>query len=75
VHALAAFTVVTAAPGAAADAVLHVPARAFARWDEEAGGWSWPPGRFTVLAGRSSRDLRLSLPVTVGLAGGVLGGV
>jgi beta-glucosidase len=66
VRALAAFAVVAAAPGAAAEAVLRVPARAFARWDAEAGGWAWPRGRFTVHAGRSSRDLRLSVPVTVG---------
>jgi beta-glucosidase len=65
-RALAAFATVTAAPGAAVDAVLHVPARAFARWDEQAGGWSWPPGRFVVQAGRSSRDLRLTAAVTVG---------
>jgi beta-glucosidase len=45
---------------------LQVPARAFARWDEEAGGWVWPPGQFTVHVGRSSRDLRLSAPVRSG---------
>jgi beta-glucosidase len=60
---LAAFGAVTAPPGASAEVTLQVPARAFARWDEDAQGWVWPPGQFTVHVGRSSRDLRLSVPV------------
>jgi beta-glucosidase len=63
---LAAFGIVTAPPGGRAEVTLQVPARAFARWDEEAGGWVWPPGQFTVHVGRSSRDLRLSAPVRSG---------
>jgi len=63
---LAAFGEVTAPPGASADVTIRVPARAFARWDEDAGGWAWPPGQFTVHVGRSSRDLRLSVPVRLG---------
>jgi beta-glucosidase len=60
---LASFAGAAAEPGAAAEVRLRVPARAFARWDEHAGGWAWPPGQFTVHVGRSSRDLRLSAPV------------
>jgi beta-glucosidase len=60
---LAAFGAVTAPPGTSAEVTLHVPARAFARWNEDANGWAWPPGQFTVHVGRSSRDLRLSVPV------------
>jgi beta-glucosidase len=60
---LAAFGAVTAPPGASAEVTLRVPARAFARWDEGAEGWAWPSGQFTVHVGRSSRDLRLSVPV------------
>jgi beta-glucosidase len=60
---LAAFAAVTAAPGARAEATLRLPARAFARWDEQAAGWAWPPGPFTVHIGRSSRDLSLSVQV------------
>jgi beta-glucosidase len=60
---LASFAGVTAQPGELAEVRLRVPARAFARWDEDAGGWAWPPGQFTVQVGRSSRDLRLSAPV------------
>ncbi|HLI35748.1 MAG TPA: glycoside hydrolase family 3 C-terminal domain-containing protein [Streptosporangiaceae bacterium] len=66
VRALAAFGLVTAGPGEAAEVRLRIPARAFARWDEDAGRWAWPPGEFTVQAGRSSRDLRLSVRVTSG---------
>jgi beta-glucosidase len=50
---LGAFAAVSAAPGERAEAVLTVPARAFAVWDPAAGSWAWPPGTFTVqLAGR-----------------------
>ncbi|HUZ55365.1 MAG TPA: glycoside hydrolase family 3 C-terminal domain-containing protein [Streptosporangiaceae bacterium] len=63
VRVLAAFGIATAAPGQSAEVALRIPARAFAQWDEDRAGWVWPPGPFTVLVGRSSRDLRLSLPV------------
>jgi beta-glucosidase len=61
---LAAFAAVTAAPGDLTEVRLTVPARAFARWDTSANAWAWPPGRYTVHVGRSSRDLRLSVPVS-----------
>ncbi|HEU5391406.1 MAG TPA: glycoside hydrolase family 3 C-terminal domain-containing protein [Streptosporangiaceae bacterium] len=64
VRVLAAFTAVSAAPGERAEARLTVPARAFARYDEAAGGWVRPPGTFTVRIGRSSADLPLRLRVT-----------
>ena len=63
-RALGAFAAVGAEPGERAEVVLTVPARAFAVWDPAAGGWAWPPGTFTVEIGRSSRDLRLGVPVT-----------
>jgi beta-glucosidase len=63
---LAAFASVSAQPGAPADVVLRVPARAFARWDAGTGGWVWPDGRYTLHVGRSSRDLRLSSEVQLG---------
>ncbi len=63
VLALAAFATVQAAPGEAVQARMTVPARAFARYRAERAAWVWPPGQFTVLAGRSSRNLRLSAPV------------
>jgi beta-glucosidase len=63
VRALAAFTAVTAAPGEHAEARLTVPARAFDRYDGEAGTWVRPSGEFTVRIGRSSADLPLHLRV------------
>ena len=53
---------------------LRVPARIFAVSDEDAGRWSWPAGEFTVQAGRSSRDLRLSVTVWSGDAAPGLAG-
>ena len=66
VRVLGGFGTVTAAPGAAATVTLTLPARVFARYDEHAGRWDWPPGQFTIAVGRSSRDLRLSTAVTAG---------
>jgi beta-glucosidase len=64
VRTLAAFATVEAAPGETAPVRVRVPARAFGRWDEAAGGWVYPPGEYTVEVGRSSRDLPLSVVVT-----------
>jgi len=66
VRVLGGFGSVVAAPGEAAEAVVRVPARAFAVFDEAAGQWTWPAGEFTVQAGRSSRDLLLSATVQSG---------
>ncbi len=66
VRVLGAFGTVTAAPGAAATVTLTLPARMFARYDEPAGRWDWPPGQFTIAVGRSSRDLRLTTAVIAG---------
>jgi beta-glucosidase len=63
VRVLAAFAAVTVAPGDRAEARLTVPARALARYDEEAEGWVRPSGEFTVRIGRSSADLPLELRV------------
>jgi beta-glucosidase len=64
VRTLAAFAGITAGPGETAQARVTVPARAFGRWDEAAGGWVYPPGEYLVEVGWSSRDLPVSLPVT-----------
>jgi beta-glucosidase len=63
VRTLAAFAAATADPGEAVEVRLAVPARAFARYDEPARAWVWPPGEFAVRIGRSSADLRLSVRV------------
>jgi beta-glucosidase len=66
VRVLAAFGSAIVEPGGTADVALRLPARAFARWDEQAGGWAWPPGRYEVQVGRSARDLRLTAAVQSG---------
>jgi len=63
VRTLAAFAAATAEAGESAEVRLTVPARAFARYDETARAWTWPPGEFAVRVGRSSADLRLSVRV------------
>jgi beta-glucosidase len=66
VRVLATFGSATAGPGESAELALTVPARLFARYDEQAARWVWPSGEFTVAVGRSSRDLRLTSQVTAG---------
>jgi len=66
VRVLGAFGTAAAAPGERTDVVLTVPARVMAVWDQAAGGWAWPRGTFMIDVGRSSRDLRLGVTVTVG---------
>ena len=65
VRVLGAFGSAVAAPGETALVTLTVPARVFARYDEQAAQWTWPSGEFTVAVGRSSRDLRLHTAVTM----------
>jgi beta-glucosidase len=66
VRVLGAFAGAVAEPGETVEVTMRVPARVFALFDEAAGVWTWPPGDFTVQAGRSSRDLRLSATVRLG---------
>lgn len=66
VRVLAAFAPVRAAPGETVQARLLIPARAFARYNEELASWIWPGGQFTVQAGSSSRALPLTARVTSG---------
>ena len=65
---LAAFAAVRASPGEAVRARLKIPARAFARYDEDLASWVWPSGQFTVQAGSSSRVLPLTAAVVSGTA-------
>jgi beta-glucosidase len=68
VRTLAAFGAATAEPGRTAEIRLAVPGRAFARYDQAAGAWVWPPGEFAVRVGRSSGDLRLLVRVESALS-------
>jgi len=62
---LAAFAAVQAGPGERSEVRLKVPARLFARFDEERRDWVWVPGTYMLRAGRSSRDLRLKAEVVL----------
>jgi len=66
VRVLGAFGIAAAGPGEAVRLTLTVPARVLARYDEQAGCWTWPAGPATISVGRSSRDLRLSGTVIAG---------
>ena len=57
------FATVDADAGQSVEARVVIPSRAFARFDGDARDWVWRPGTYTVRAGRSSRDLRVSAPV------------
>jgi beta-glucosidase len=65
VRILAGFGTVDAEPGAAAEVRLTLSGRSFAHFDETAGNWAWRPGPYTLRAGRSSKDLRLSSEVVL----------
>jgi beta-glucosidase len=65
VRSLAAFASVAAEPGETVAARLTVPARALAHFDEGRREWVSRPGAYTLQAGRSSRDLRLSSQVVL----------
>jgi hypothetical protein len=62
---LAGFATTRAAPGESVQVSLTIPARLFARYDEDLAAWVTPGGEYTVHVGRSSRDLRLSTAVQV----------
>jgi beta-glucosidase len=62
---LGAFGTVEAEPGTTAETRLVVRARAFARFDEGRRQWVPHAGKYTLRAGRSSRDLRLSSEVVM----------
>ncbi len=60
---LAAHTVVEASSKESVTARVTVPRRSFEVWDSDHRGWRVPPGGLRATVGRSSRDLRLSIPV------------
>jgi hypothetical protein len=63
IRILAGFATVDADGGESVEARVVIPARAFARFDPDTRDWVWRSGTYTVRAGRSSRDLRLSATV------------
>ncbi|WP_035697096.1 glycoside hydrolase family 3 protein, partial [Glycomyces tenuis] len=65
-HRLAGFAAVAAEPGETVEVAVRLEERSFQVWDEAARGWRTVPGTWTVEAGRSVGDLRLSAPVKRG---------
>jgi beta-glucosidase len=62
---LAGFTKAEAPAGDEATADVAIPLRRLAHWDTATGGWEVEPGEFQLGVGRSSRDLPLSVTVTI----------
>jgi beta-glucosidase len=58
---LAGFAVLRAAPDEVVEARVELPLRAFQTWG--ADGWTTRPGAYTVEAGRSAADARLTVPL------------
>ncbi|MFF3895778.1 glycoside hydrolase family 3 C-terminal domain-containing protein [Streptomyces sp. NPDC001812] len=61
----------TLAPGETAEAAFDVPLSAFAFWDVAVGRWRVEPGRYELLAGASSADVRQRTVLTLGGEPGV----
>jgi beta-glucosidase len=59
---LAGFAKVQMAPGERVTVAVTLQGRAFEIWDPEQDAWVIEPGTYTVRVGRSSRDLRFTLP-------------
>ncbi|MGP2442796.1 glycoside hydrolase family 3 C-terminal domain-containing protein, partial [Streptomyces sp. JW3] len=55
----------TLAPGATAEVSFDVPLSAFGYWDVAHGRWRLEPGRYALLVGASSADVRLRTTVTL----------
>ncbi|WP_328878895.1 glycoside hydrolase family 3 C-terminal domain-containing protein [Streptomyces sp. NBC_00299] len=53
------------APGERQELSFEVPLSAFDFWDVARGGWRREPGRYEILAGASSEDIRLRTTLTL----------
>lgn len=62
---LAGFAKAAALAGAEVMADIAVPLRCLAHWDTTTGLWAVEPGNYQLSVGRSSRDLSLSVTVTI----------
>ncbi|HEV2636220.1 MAG TPA: glycoside hydrolase family 3 C-terminal domain-containing protein [Actinocrinis sp.] len=63
---LAGYAVVSAEPGARAEARVHIAEGVLRHWSVERHGWDVEPGAFTVQVGRSAADLPLKTVVEIG---------
>ncbi|HEV2134945.1 MAG TPA: glycoside hydrolase family 3 C-terminal domain-containing protein [Terracidiphilus sp.] len=64
-HRLVGWRRVELAPGASQDVNLTIPAKYLSIFDEDADGWKLVPGNYTIYAGGSSRDLRLTTTLVI----------
>jgi beta-glucosidase len=62
---LAGFAKAEAPPGTEVLADIVVPLRCLAHWDTTTGTWAIEPGDFQLHIGRSSRDVPLSVTITI----------
>ncbi|GAB3230425.1 glycoside hydrolase family 3 C-terminal domain-containing protein [Glycomyces halotolerans] len=62
-HRLAGFQAIEAEAGETVEVAIELEERSLQFWDEAASGWRTVPGTWTVRAGRSVGDLRLSAPL------------
>lgn len=65
-RSLAGFAAVDVAAGATATITVDLQSRSFQVWDPEVRSWVTPPGRYQILAARSSRDIRLVDSIELG---------
>ena len=63
---LAGFDAVDVGANQTATVTITLEDRSFQVWDTAAKLWVTPPGRYQILAARSSRDIRLAEPVDLG---------
>jgi beta-glucosidase len=61
---LKGFAKVRLRPGERREIRIRLPARAFQFWSEEGHAWTSAPGDYTVMIGRSSRDILASAKVS-----------
>jgi beta-glucosidase len=71
---LAGFASAEAPARAGVTAEITIPIRCLAHWDTVTGSWAVEPGEFQLWIGRSSRDLPLTVTVTVSPGASVPGG-
>ena len=62
---LKAFKKVMIAAGATADVSLSVPVKDLAYYDVKTGKWVVEPGKYKILAGASSRDIKETATITI----------
>jgi beta-glucosidase len=65
---LKGFQKVQLKPGQAAHIRIPLDARAFSYWDVGRHGWTLAPGKYSIMLGSSSRDIRLQSSIEINLS-------